>query len=122
MSRKVYLYFALTFALGVIIGGCGVYYFAWYTGHWHRGFNKERVVHHLQKELNLSPSQIQQVNQIFDDAGNKYRDMQNKTAPQFEAIRQETRDRIRQILNPEQISKFDQLVRHADERRKQRTH
>ncbi len=122
MTRRVYLYFAATFILGAIIGGAAVYYYAWNTGHWHRGFNRDRAIQHLREELELSPSQVQQVTQIFDDEMKKYSDLQKQVEPQFTTIREETRNRIRQLLTPQQLSKFNEFVRRLDERHHQRPH
>jgi len=122
MTRRVYLYFVVTIVLGAILGGVGVYYFLWYTGriqHPH-GFNKDRAVAHLKKDLNLSDAQTQQVGRIFDDSMQKMQDLQKQLDPQFQALHQETRARIRQILNPDQAKKFDELVRSIDERHKRR--
>jgi Spy/CpxP family protein refolding chaperone len=121
MTRRVYLYFFVTIILGAILGGVGVYYFLWDTGrlqHPH-GFNKDRAVAHLKKELNLSDAQAQQVGQIFDESSQKVRDLQKQIDPQFQAIHMETRARIRQILNPDQQKKFDEYVRQIDERHRQ---
>ncbi len=122
MTRRVYLYFAATFLLGAIIGGAAVYYYAWNTGHWHRGFNRERVIQHLREELELSPQQVQQVSQIFDDEMKKYSDLQKQVEPQFTAVRADTRNRIRQLLTPQQLSKFNDMVRRWEERHHQRPH
>jgi len=120
MTRRVYLYFFVTIILGAILGGVGVYYFLWYTGRLQRprGFNKDRAVAHLKKDLNLSDAQAQQVGQIFDESSQKNRDLQKQIDPQFQAIHLETRARIRQILNPDQQKKFDEFVRAIDERHK----
>ena len=122
MSRRVYLYFAVTILLGATLGGSGIYYFLWHTGRLHPpgGFNKDHAVAHLRKNLNLSDAQAQQVGQIFDEASQKVRDLQKQIDPQFQAIHQETRARIRQILDPEQAKKFDELIRAVDERHKRR--
>lgn len=120
MTRKVYLYFVLTFLLGGIVGASGVFYYAWYTGHWHRGFSRDRFVRRLQGELNLSQTQVQQLTQIMDGMGKKLNDLQKQQEPQFQTVREETRNRIREILNPEQNAKFSELVKRWDERRRQR--
>lgn len=120
MSRKVYIYFALVFLLGIVIGGAGIYYYGWYTGRWHRGFDRTRVVNRLKTELNLTDSQVQQLTVIMDEGSKKYQDLQRQTAPQFDAVRQETRDKVRQILNPEQRAKFEELVRRFDSSRRPR--
>jgi Spy/CpxP family protein refolding chaperone len=121
MTRRAYLYFALTFLLGVIVGGVGVFYYTWHTGHWHRGFSRERVVRHLKRELNLTDAQVQQLNQIMDDAGAKHRQLQQQVEPQFQALHEETQNRIRQILNPDQLQKFNEIVRQREERARQHT-
>jgi len=114
MSRKVYVYFALVFLLGIVIGGASIYYYGWYTGHWHRGFDRTRVVNHLKSELNLSDTQVQQLTVIMDEGSKNYQALQRQVAPQFDAVRQETRDKVRQILTPEQRVKFEELVRRID--------
>jgi len=122
MTRRAYFYFGATIVLGAILGGVGVYYFFWHTGRIQHpgGFNKDRAVAHLKKELNLSDTQIQEVSQIFDEAAQKMTDLQKQIDPRFQAIHMETRARIRQILNPDQAKKFDELVRQIDERHKRR--
>jgi len=118
MSRRAYLYFALTFLLGVIVGGACVYYYAWSTGHWHRPFNRHSFVQRVKGELNLSDAQVTQLERIVDGSTAKVRAAQEQSDAQLNAIRQETRNQIRQILNPEQIQKFDELVHRWDERRR----
>jgi gas vesicle protein len=118
MSRRVYLYFALTFLLGVIVGGTCVYYYAWSTGHWRRPFNRQIFVSYLKWELNLSDTQVPQLEQILDGSTQKFKSVQQQADSELNAIRQETRSKIRQILSPQQAQKFDEVVRRWDERRK----
>ncbi len=118
MTRRVYLYFALTFVLGVVVGGSGTFLYTWYGGHWRRPFNKQHAISHLTKELKLTEAQVRQVNQIFDDSAQSFSELHKQVDPQFDSIRARTRDRIRQLLTPEQAAKFDQLVRQFDERRR----
>jgi len=121
--RKVYFYFVLTFLLGAVAGGVGIFIFAWYSGHWQqRGFNRERVIRHFKTELNLSDAQVQQLRQILDDTGKKFGEVQRQMEPQFQAVREDTRNRIRQILTPDQVTKFNELIRKWDERHRQRPH
>ncbi|MGB7591463.1 MAG: hypothetical protein WBO19_09505 [Terriglobia bacterium] len=118
MSRRAYLYFALTFLLGAIVGGACVYYYAWSTGHWHRPFNRRSFISRLKAELNLSDTQVPQLEEIIDGSTKKFESAQQQADSQLDAIRQETRDRIRQILSPEQSQKVVELVRRWAERRR----
>ena len=120
MTRRAYLYFALTFLLGVVVGGAGFFFFGWYTGHWHRGFDKDRIVRHMSRDLKLSPEQTGQLNRIMDDSEQKFRALRAQQRPQFDALQNETRDNIRKILTPEQIVRFNEMVQRFDEARKRR--
>jgi Spy/CpxP family protein refolding chaperone len=122
MSRRAYLYFALTFLLGAIVGGTCVYYYAWSTGHWRSPFNRQNYARLLKAELNLSDSQLTQLEQILDGTTKKFRSAQQQADSQLNALRQEARAAIRQILSPEQTQKFDELVRRWDERRRRISH
>ncbi len=122
MSRRAYLYFALTFLLGAIIGGACVYYYAWNTGHWHRPFDRRSFISHLKSDLDLSDTQVRELEQIVDDSTGKVHSAQRQADSVLNAIRQETRGRIQQILSPEQNQKFDEIVRRWDERRKKLSH
>jgi hypothetical protein len=118
MSRRAYLYFALTFLLGVIVGGASVYYYAWSTGHFRGPFNRQSFVQRVKGELNLSDTQVPQLEQILEGSTSRFGATQQQCDGQLNAIRQETRNQIRQILTPEQSQKFDELVRRWDERRR----
>ena len=118
MRGRAYIYFASTFLLGVILGGTCLYYYAWSTGHWHRPFNRQNFVRHLKADLNLSDTQVPQLEQILDSSLSKFRSAQQQSDAQLNAIREETRDAIRQILSPEQTQEFNELARRWDERRR----
>jgi signal recognition particle GTPase len=117
MSRRAYLYFALTFLLGVVVGGTCVYYYAWSTGYWRRPFNRQTFVSRLKAQLTLSDTQVFQLDQILEGSTKKFSAVQQQADSQSNALREETRNRIRQILSPQQTQEFDELVRRWDERR-----
>jgi Spy/CpxP family protein refolding chaperone len=118
MTRRAYLYFIVTFLLGIIVGGAGVLFYGWYGGHWHHGSEKRRVVQRFTRELNLNDAQVKQLDQIMDDSMKRFEDLRKQFEPQFDAAREESNNRIRQILTPEQLVKFNEMVRRFEERRK----
>ncbi|HUU14308.1 MAG TPA: hypothetical protein VM182_11450 [Terriglobia bacterium] len=118
MTRRAYIYFVATFLLGIVVGGAGVLFYAWNTGLWHRRPSNERIVRRLTRDLNLSPTQMEQLKQIMDDSEKKIGELRTQVGPQFDAIREEGHERIRKILSPEQLQKFNELVRRHGERRK----
>jgi len=116
MTRRVYIYFILTFLLGVILGGAGTFFFTWYTGHWHMRFDRQRIVDRMRRDLNLSDNQAQQLKQIMDETDVKFKELRKQTAPAFNNVRNEMHDRIRRILTSEQTVKFDEIVRRHEAR------
>ncbi|HEX5482844.1 MAG TPA: hypothetical protein VFZ08_09500 [Terriglobia bacterium] len=111
MSRRAYLYFVITFIIGIILGGAGMYYYAWGTGHWRRRWSEERVINNLKRDLDLSPQQVPEIRSILDDNIKKYHAIQDSIRPQMDALHHETDGRIRHTLNPQQLKKFNELVR-----------
>jgi len=123
MTRRVYLYFAVTAVLGAVLGGVAVYYFLWHMGRVQHpsGFRRDIAVQNLKKRLDLSEDQATKVGQIFDESSQKVRDLQRQIDPQFHAIHLETRAKIREILNPDQATKFDAYVKEIDARHHRRS-
>ena len=122
MKRRFYVYFALIFILGIVIGAIGMYSYGWYTGHWHRQFSRHRVVDYLQQELSLSQSQTQQLQQLINNMERKESELRDQVEPQFQAIREETRAETRKILNPQQVEKFNAMVKRWDAKRNRPRH
>jgi Spy/CpxP family protein refolding chaperone len=76
----------------------------------------QRIVEKFTKELDLSPEQAKQLNDILDETHKAYREHES----QIEAIRQQGRARIREILNDEQKAKYEQILAGIEQRRKAR--
>jgi allophanate hydrolase subunit 2 len=110
MKGRAYLYFALTFVLGVVLGGVGMFLYAWYGGHWHRQLHPHDFVRYLTQELKLSDQQAAQVNQIIQVSSKKYQALHEQVRPQFDALREQTDDQIRRVLTPAQESQFDDVI------------
>lgn len=111
MKQRAYLYFLSTFLLGVVVGAVGLFLYAWYEGHWRRPPAPRDFVSYLSRELKLDNQQTNQLKQILDQSRRKYDALHAQVRPQFEALRQDTDNQIRQVLNPEQSREFDEVIR-----------
>jgi hypothetical protein len=111
MKQRAYLYFLSTFLLGVLVGAVGLFLYAWYGGHWRRPMAQRDFVKYLSQELKLDGQQTTQLTQILDESRKKYDALHSQVRPQFEALRQDTDNQIRQILKPEQAREFDEVIR-----------
>ncbi|MGH9354331.1 MAG: hypothetical protein ACRD2G_19555 [Terriglobia bacterium] len=110
MSRRAYLYFVITFVIGVILGAVGMYTYAWNVGRWRRRSSEQAVIHDMQRRLSLSPQQTQELRPILDEGGKEIHDLQAQLHPQYVALHRQIEAHIRQILNPDQVKKFDEIL------------
>jgi hypothetical protein len=118
MARRAYIYFVLTFLIGVVLGGAGMYYYAWCVGKWHPPHNANTFVSHMTRDLRLSPQQVKGLRSIIDGDVKQFHAIQAQVRPQIIALHKQTRAAIRQILNSEQVKDFDSMVRAHREARK----
>ena len=127
-NRKTLALLALVFVLGVALGAVGhsiadrrVLGARTQTLAQTRP-NPPRAVARLTGELNLTPNQQKQLSAILMDMQHRFDAVHQQVNPQFEQIREQGHDQIRQILTPEQRPKFeDFLTRVAEERRRRAT-
>lgn len=124
-NRKAIGLVLLVFVLGIGLGGLGTYVVGarvWGARpevHTQSG-RRARMVGQLTQELSLTADQQQQLNAILADMQVKYAEIHKQIAPQTEQVRQEGRQRIRAILTPEQMPKYEDFLRRLDEERKKR--
>ncbi len=109
----------LIFIFGMIVGGAGAS-----AGFAEKVRDKMRevlsggpeavvkeVVKRLDGELKLDPEQKRQLLRIADETHIKLRQSRAKIQPEVERTLGEAEDRVRAILYPQQIERFDELVR-----------
>jgi Spy/CpxP family protein refolding chaperone len=82
--------------------------------------NPPRAVARLTAELNLTPDQQKQISEILADMQQHYDAVHAQLNPQFEQIREQGHDQIRQILTPEQRPKFEDFLQRLNEERRRR--
>ena len=124
-SKQAVGYLVLVFLLGAALGTGGGYWFASNelveASKKQKASKKPSTVDWLIKELDLTPEQKTQFHGILDETRETYDSIRRmEVRPRYDAARQAGREKIRAILNEEQRAKFDDLVRHLDEKEKKR--
>jgi Spy/CpxP family protein refolding chaperone len=124
VQQKATFWLALVFVLGTALGAVLGYAFA------HRSYastaptqltaeqRRAQKREQLTRDVNLTAEQQSQVNAILDQAQIEYKAIHAVSDPQVDAVRQKSRDKIRQILTPDQKPKFEEFIRRMDEERK----
>jgi|SRR5712675_685058 len=120
-NRKAVLLVFLVFVLGIALGGVGMYMVTTRVLAAHPQtpvHNPANTMAMFTRDLNLNPDQQKQIQAILSDTRAHYATLHDKFDPEYERARQEGRERIRQLLTPEQKPKFEDLLRQIDEDRR----
>ncbi len=76
----------------------------------------EVVVKHLKKELKLDADQQHKLQEIVVDTRIKLRQIRAQTQPRVQQTLGEAEQRVRAILYPDQVKKFEQIVKEGREK------
>lgn len=125
MNRKATVLVIFVFLLGIALGAVGMRMAekrVWGDRREDRGRagGPARMVESLTQELALTAEQQQQLTSILEDSRKKYEATYTTIRPQMEQTRQEGRARIRAMLTPTQLPKFEEYLKRIDEERKNR--
>jgi Spy/CpxP family protein refolding chaperone len=123
-NRKAVRLLFVLFALGIALGSVGTYLVTTRVQaarpYASLRANYAGTVALFSHGLSLSQDQEKQVEAIFTDMRDHYNALHAKLDPEYDQVRQEGRERIRQILTPEQRPKFEELLRQIDADRRRR--
>jgi hypothetical protein len=79
-------------------------------------YSAQRSVEKFTKELDLTPDQAKQLNDILDETHRSYREKE----AEMETIRQMGRTRIRGMLHDDQRPKYEDILARLDRNRRKR--
>jgi hypothetical protein len=79
------------------------------------------IIQRMDEKMSLSKPQKDQIRQILDNNGEKYGEIRKKMEPfvkdfepQFDAVRQQSRNEIRAVLTDKQLPEFEKMVEEQD--------
>lgn len=112
----------LAFVAGIIVGAVGSRVWQWRGGS-HRmhvqgiRMMSDRMVHRLDRELDLSDEQRAQIEKILETRTQRIDGVWTRVGPQVRIEIDATNAEIERVLNPEQRQKFQELKMHFQRRR-----
>jgi Skp family chaperone for outer membrane proteins len=80
----------------------------------------QRDINKFYDYLGLDQAQREKMHKIGEETRHEFQELQKETQPRSDAIREESRTKIRAVLNEEQRVKYDEFRHKMDERRKNR--
>ena len=109
----------VVFALGVLLGGIATHLWGervW--GHQTAPKTRDQIVARLTHEVGLSAEQQKQVTAIVDDTRAQWKTIYAPVDAQREQIRQQSREKLRALMTPEQRVKLEKFFADLDEQRR----
>ena len=74
------------------------------------GAMREMIVRRLSRELNLDPGQMEQLRAIVGETHVEMRKVRRQIRPQIEEVLARSQSRVRAILRPDQLEKYEKIV------------
>jgi flagellar biosynthesis chaperone FliJ len=111
------------FLTGAVVGGLAVHVFGdriWSTRastNANSMPSRDELLQQLGQQLNLTSDQRAQIRAAMDQTVSDWHRIFLTVDPQLEQARQQGRQRIRGVLTPEQLPKYEEFMRHLDEQR-----
>lgn len=96
------------FILGILIDRT---FFAKYH---HRKMGLKEYRKELIKRLDLDKNQQVRLDSILSWSQNEFRNLSKEFRPKFDSLKSALRDSIRSILTPQQIEKFEKMIKEAE--------
>jgi len=119
-KHKAHLIIITAFILGVAVGASGQY-LLFRQSPPRTASTAAEAADELTRILKLDQSQRSQVVDILGECQKQNQDLKEQTRPQYAAIREKGRGRIRAILSPEQLETYNQWVKDLDAKREKKT-
>ena len=118
------LLLVVTFLLGGVTGGVSHYLFKNHAAADVKPANHRvaagEVAQDMARTLQLDEKQKESLITILRQGRERYRALSLQFRPQYEALRTETHEEIRQILREDQKPRFDEVLKDMDKRHKER--
>lgn len=125
MKLKAFLLVIVVFALGLILGASVATTIVSRRLATAEPPSPRDGRHHMmdtfKSRLQLSPAQAEKLQVIFDDTHQQFRTLQQTVKPQYDAIRDQMRNRVREMLDERQKKEFAVMVEEFEKREKEHT-
>ncbi len=126
VKQKAALWVVVVFLLGVTLGGVFGYLFAKEVrgdlrGDMHFAARRAQKIEQSTKDLDLTTDQQKKLDAIVTETQGRFKAIHESMRPQIDEARGIARNKIRAILTPQQLPKFEEHIRRMDEERKKWT-
>lgn len=82
----------------------------------HAKHGMDRMLEHFRERLDLTDEQATKIEAILDDAKTQAMQLHERVMPELMTIKTDSRDAIRDVLEPDQMADYDEISKEFDER------
>ena len=108
------------FALGFVAGALALNAYRTYHPARAQEDDRGKIFEKALDGLNLSSDQRARVDQVLADTRSQLRDLRKESQPKFMQVREQTRQRLQEVLTPDQWQQFQEATKQARGDRGQR--
>ena len=83
---------------------------------------RELIVRRLNHQLNLDAAQLSQLRVIVEETYAGIKNVRKQIRPQIEEILESSQDKVRAILRPDQLEKYEKIIAERKKRREKEEH
>src|SRR5215471_12946438 len=119
-NTPIALYLFLVFVSGAVVGALGYRLYSPPSARSNQTPEQWRhqYVTELQSRVNMTPEQLKKVNEILDDTDRCYNAARDQHHKEVDRIKEDYRSKLRAILTPEQLPKYEKFRAERDTRAK----
>jgi Spy/CpxP family protein refolding chaperone len=121
-TLPIALYLFVVFVSGSVLGALGYRLYSPPTTRSNAKLSPEewrrQNIEEMRQKLNLTADQLQRVNAVYDETHSRFEAAHNTHNQVVKQIREEHVSRIRALLTPEQLPKYEQLRAEREQRGK----
>jgi Spy/CpxP family protein refolding chaperone len=121
-NLPIAVYLFLVFVSGGVVGALGYRMYSPPSARSEQHVSPEvmrrQYLDELRTRVNLTPDQMQKMNAIMDETDSSFNQMHERHHQDFEKIKEEHRAKLRAILTPDQLPKYEQFRTERDAKMK----
>jgi Spy/CpxP family protein refolding chaperone len=121
-SFPIALYLFLVYISGAVVGALGFRMYSPPSARSEHRLSPEQwrkqYLDELTSRVNLTPDQVQKVNAILDETDARFNQLHDQHHQAMEQIKEDHRAKLRALMTPDQVVKYDQFRAERDARMK----
>lgn len=80
---------------------------------------RKKTLANMQSRMKLTDQQVGEINSIMDDLRAHFHEVRERYKPEMDSLQKNSRNKVRAILTPDQLTEYEKMLKEQDEHQKQ---